>query len=594
MEICEAREALGWTQIFVAEKAFADENPEKWDQYVRRIGDYETGKVKRPQVKVYQPLCDVLGITRHRIGELKAQAADTKTVSDDDIAALRAEKGSLEQALSDLRTLSRAQLESLATRFEFTRPYDATDGALIEFLTDKARDYRALKAQIGTIDGRSNIKAAAQDAYEAGDFEEVLNLLDQVHSDELEEAANTAVTRANSALMLNRAEQAFRILSAAAGSFAAVDPIEPARKRILTYFAILRGHGHTYGGTGIMRGIDLLIACLTDDLRKADPWLWAAGQNALAVGQQEQGIRTDGPAGADLLAQAVAAYRDALTVRTRDAHPVQWATTQMNLGNALQTQGSRTDGPAGADLLAQAVIAYRDALTIRTRDDHPEHWAATQSNLGNALRNQGNRADGPAGADLLAQTVSAYRDALTVYTRDAHPVRWATTQNNLAIALKDQGSRTDGPAGANLLAQAVSAYSKALTVRTRDAHPVHWATTQNNLAIALSEQGSRTDGPAGADLLAQAVAAYSKALTVFTRDAHPVDWAMTQNNLSETFEALAEHGTCDDPHKEMQEAIGHASAALDVFDAQTTGYFFDYVSKVKARIEAKIAALDTP
>ena len=89
LEICEAREALGWTQIFVAEKAFADDNPDTWEQYVRRIGDYENGKVKRPQVKVYQPLCDVLGITRRRIGELKAQAADAKSVSDDDIAALR-------------------------------------------------------------------------------------------------------------------------------------------------------------------------------------------------------------------------------------------------------------------------------------------------------------------------------------------------------------------------------------------------------------------------------------------------------------------------------------------------------------------------
>lgn len=493
-EICEAREALGWTQTFVAEKAFADDNPDTWEQYVRRIGDYENGKVKRPQVKVYQPLCDVLSITRRRIGELKAQAADAKSVSDDEIAALRAEKGSLEQALSDLRTLSRSQLETLAGRFEYARAYDATDGALIEYLTDKARDYRALKAQIETIDGRSNIKSAAQEAYEAGNFEEVMNLLEQVHSDELEEAANTAVTRAKSALMLNRMEQAYRILSASADSFAAVDPIEPARKRILTYFAILRGHGLTYGSTGIQRGIDLLTPCLTDELQSDDAWLWAAGQNALAIALSDQGERTDGPAGADLLASAVAVYRASLEVRTRDAHPVDWAMTQNNLANVLTEQGNRTDGPSGADLLAQAAAAFHACLELTTRDAHPVQWAAIHNNLGNVL--------------------------------------------------KDQGRRTDGPAGADLLARAVAAYHNALEVRTRAAHPVNWAETKANLAICE--------------------------------------------------EARSEHDGCSNPRPHLDEAILYLFEALDVFDADHMPYHFKVVTDIKTRIEAKLAALDTP
>jgi hypothetical protein len=39
------------------------------------------------------------------------------------------------------------------------------------------------------------------------------------------------------------------------------------------------------------------------------------------------------------------------------------------------------DGAAGADLLAEAVTAYRDALTVRTRDEQPVHWARAQENL---------------------------------------------------------------------------------------------------------------------------------------------------------------------------------------------------------------------
>ena len=59
--------------------------------------------------------------------------------------------------------------------------------------------------------------------------------------------------------------------------------------------------------------------------------------------------------------------------------------TQNNLGNALREQGIRTGGKAGAELLSQAVTAYREALTVYTRESLPQHWAATQNNLGIAL-----------------------------------------------------------------------------------------------------------------------------------------------------------------------------------------------------------------
>ena len=42
--------------------------------------------------------------------------------------------------------------------------------------------------------------------------------------------------------------------------------------------------------------------------------------------------------------------------------------TQNNLGSALQNQGIRTGGVHGTELLAQAVDAYRSALEVRTRE----------------------------------------------------------------------------------------------------------------------------------------------------------------------------------------------------------------------------------
>ena len=101
----------------------------------------------------------------------------------------------------------------------------------------------------------------------------------------------------------------------------------------------------------------------------------------LAVSLQEQGIRTSGADGTDLLSQSVTAYRAALQVYTQADHPVNWAMMQNNLGNTLKNQGTRTSGADGADLLAQAVTAYRAALQVRTQVDHPVDWAMTQENI---------------------------------------------------------------------------------------------------------------------------------------------------------------------------------------------------------------------
>ena len=93
-------------------------------------------------------------------------------------------------------------------------------------------------------------------------------------------------------------------------------------------------------------------------------------------------------------------------------------------------------------MLAEAVAAYRQALEVYTRETLPQQWAMTQNNLGIALRDQGIRTGGERGTQLLAEAVAAYRQALEVYTRETLPQDWAMTQNNLGIALRDQGIRT--------------------------------------------------------------------------------------------------------------------------------------------------------
>ena len=202
----------------------------------------------------------------------------------------------------------------------------------------------------------------------------------------------------------------------------------------MRYFGILYEHGLRYGGQCVPLSQALIERELTEDLKNDNAWLWTAGKNALAISLGDQGIRTSGADGADLLAQSVTAYRAALQVRTQADHPVNWAMTQNNLGNTLSDQGTRTSGADGTDLRSQAVKAFRAALQVNTQADHPVEWAMTQNNLGNTLSDQGTRTSGADGTDLRSQAVKAFRAALQVNTQADHPVEWAMTQENIAVA----------------------------------------------------------------------------------------------------------------------------------------------------------------
>ncbi len=560
------------TQQTLAEDVFGDSS-RKAD-----ISRIENAKVE-PQEATIQKLCKVLGI------------------SEAEMAPIRSFRPAAQ--LDQIPTLSRDDLELLASRFGAETPHDQSDGQLREFLTSKAQEYRKLRGQIAELKGLSaridNVRGTAEGALDNGDFDGAKSLLQdarEIIQDQIREPLEINATlmerQADIALLQGDAEQAYVLFKAAADSFAGIDPLDPARRKILRYFEILWKHGLRYGGDGLARAEALVRPILTDDLLSADGWLWAAGQNTLAAALQEQGIRTGGAEGVALLGQAVDAYRDALTVYTRAEHPVDWAMTQNNLANALVQQGIRTGGAEGAVLLGQAVDAYNAALTVYTRAEHPVDWAMTQNNLAIALRNQGTRTGGAAGAVLLGQAVEAYRAALTVYTRAEHPVDWAMTQNNLGGALEAQGTRTGGAEGAVLLGQAVEAYRDALTVRTRAEHPVHWAGTQNNLAVALQAQGIRTGGAEGAALLGQAIDAYRDALTVYTRAAHPVQWAMTQFNLAIAEQGIAQHDSCEDPEPQLRAALGHVEAALEVFDPVHMPYNHDKALALREWIQAAL------
>ncbi|MEP1381803.1 MAG: helix-turn-helix domain-containing protein [Paracoccaceae bacterium] len=420
------------------------------------ISRIENGKVT-PQEATIQKLCTALDISPAEMEHIR-QARPT-----------------VEQ-LANIPALSREELQNLAARFGIENPYGANDTALRSQLTHKADDYRKLLAEVESLKGLStridNIHSAAMAALRKPDLEEARRLIEgakEIHQQSvllpaLEANEKLIKTQVDIALLQGDVEEAYRLLRASANSFDGVNSDERILRMLYHAPKTLRSYALRFGGNGFEYALALIneiepeLVGHTNQKMRADALIWKG--NVFS----DQGHRTEGPKGADLLEQAVTAYRAALEVHTRTDHPVDWAMTQNNLGAALGDQGNRTEGPKGVDLLEQAVTAYRAALEVRTRTDHPVDWARTQNNLGNALGEQGNRTEGPKGADLLEQAVTAYRAALEVRTRTDHPVSWASTQENIATVLKDRALRSDAKDSATDLAAALDAVDLALEV----------------------------------------------------------------------------------------------------------------------------------
>ncbi len=280
--------------------------------------------------------------------------------------------------LDHIPTLSREELQNLAARFEVENPFDQTGAALRDFLTKKAEEYRSYKSVIDAIDERTkglhNLKAAAQEAAERLDFAEVEALLSRVQEVEKEIAAETGELRARNALLRGRVEEAYHLLYDAADSFAIIDPVEPARRRS-HYGRYFFEHGFRYGGIAHRKLEDLLTgaAIIAEPLNKE---IWARIQNNLGIALQEQGLRTSGAAGTDLLAKAVAAHGKALTITTQAEHPVQWAETQECLALAEQAIADHAATGDPAPHLRAALKHVESALTVYD----PEHLSYRHDN----------------------------------------------------------------------------------------------------------------------------------------------------------------------------------------------------------------------
>ena len=70
-----------------------------------------------------------------------------------------------------------------------------------------------------------------------------------------------------------------------------------------------------------------------------------------------------------------------------------------------------------------------------------------------------------------------------------------------------------------------------------------------------------------------------------------MNWAETQKNIAVAHCEMSEHGSCDTPKPELQNALAAIDAALTVYDPEHMSYDYGTATEFRKRILAKLDAL---
>ncbi len=499
------------------------------------LGEVQVKNISRP-VRAWRVLLNPDQVGHVIPGPAEKRPAETQgTLSD-----LERQYGSLANALDSLTETNRDQLEAIATRFEIANVFGLTDRKLRAEIFLKADDFRRYRIQIENIDERSvelsKIKVAATRAAEQMDFEEVENLLSQVLVTELGVAAETAELRAQNALLRGKIDQAFVLLSSTADSFAAVDPLEPVRRR-LEYEVALCQHGERYGSHALAYSEKMTRTAISE-LNESEPLLL-------------------------------------------------WRAT-IGLGISLSSQGNLAEGSEGIQLLEEAATQDRTALTILSDESYPIQMATTRNNLATTLSKLARRNGDPYRTELLEEAIGCLREALKAHTRAAFPLKWAMAQDNLGNALALLGRHMCGPQGYGFIEKAHRAHTAALQVRTRDDYPMNWALTQENIGVNwthMAEHGSCPD-PSGVRLKAESH--LRDALMFFDVNKMPLNHAKAHANIGVLLKNSADDPSCADPVTKRQAALEHFEIAQEIFSEMKAMHFLRLATADVDRLRDKL------
>jgi CHAT domain-containing protein len=190
---------------------------------------------------------------------------------------------------------------------------------------------------------------------------------------------------------------------------------------------------------------------------------------------------------------SIAAYQQALIVRTREAMPVEWAQTmnQMAMVYRKRIKGDK------AENFEKSIELYNQALQIRTRRDFPDQWAMIHHNLGNAYLTFVRSNDTPIEAILSSNQDQQFTDS--------------QIQNERSKKLE----------------KAISHYNLALEIRTHEHSPIQYARSRSSLGqvYIIRIEGDRIEN------LKLAISALKDALQIFQTTNNSAEEIAARSNL---------------------------------------------------------------
>lgn len=384
------------------------------------------------------------------------------------------------EKLDNLEAQSRDTLEAIALRFGEPEPERLSLPGLRSFLIEKARDYRRLLVQDDAIDERTlglgNLKAAAKDAIARADLAEVERLLSRVDEVETEIAAETKLLRADNALLRGRVEEAYRLLSAAADSFASVDPLEPAWRRC-SYMKRLDKHGRRYGSSGYAFGTRMVEEALSSFVPPDDPELYFSLTNNLALSWKEQAKLTRDR---DLLDRAATLLRAAFSVAGDNS--IMYARMLQNYGDTLTDLSGFSGRATARRLINEAETHLTGAKDIFRENNDTEREGRVWNEIGRLQSIKGRRRIGGISTEHFADAAASYRTAIIGLKTD--PTRANETRENLTTALYLHATSCSGAARSDLLNECIREGEAAVASYRDFGQPHGIARTQHILGLA--------------------------------------------------------------------------------------------------------------
>ena len=179
--------------------------------------------------------------------------------------------------------------------------------------------------------------------------------------------------------------------------------------------------------------------------------------------------------------------------------------------------------------LAQAVAAFQDALGLHSVGDFPAAHASVQSHLGDAHRR---RFQVEAKPDHADRAIEAYQAALRLHTSTSDSVRQAQTLNRLGNVYRDLYQADNSS-----MDQALQFYEQARAALAVEPDATTLGTTYTNMGLAYLTLARRSGSSRD---LKRAIDQFDRALGQLDAETSPRGYGTVHKHLGDAYRLLAE------------------------------------------------------